>query len=110
MLLAWGLAGCLFDPKAFVGFVIQVFQSLLCSCIVASILNFSHVSVGALCMRMKLGEVEASVIESVLDINVMLPGRISLIMVASYKEKSIKVNAQPCLRPLVTGNGSERTS
>lgn len=90
---------CHFDidlhPIAFVGFVMQVFQSLeincslVHSCIVVSKLKLLHAGGGTLCARMKLGQVEESAIESVLSMLVLPVG----IMAVRYREKSVEVRA-----------------
>lgn len=59
--------------------------------------------------RTKSGEVEESAVGSVSDVNASPAREILLIMAARYREKIVGANTQPCLRPPVTGNGSERT-
>lgn len=61
--------------EAYVGSIIQVYQSLavngnlVYSYIVISILKFSRAGDGTFCARTKLGEVEESTVEFVLDVN-----------------------------------------
>lgn len=49
--------------------VLVVYDNLGRSCVVVSILKFSHACGGTLCARTKLGEVEESAVKSVSDVN-----------------------------------------
>lgn len=90
----------------FVEFIIlEVNGSLVCSCIVVSILAND----GTFCVRTKSGEAEESAVESVSDVNANAARCISLIMAARYRRKSVGANTQLCLRPLAIGNGLERS-